>query len=451
MIFVSLTVAVIAAIVAWRGTAVQALCVYVASLLWYPEFVSIPVGSLDFTVGRILVLVCLIKVLIQRVDLDAFRLRRFDLLVLLVVAAKIFSVATHEPLGRTLEAESGNLCNTVLPYFLVRITISSRERLHVFLRALGIIAAPLAVLGCIQCTTGFNPFAFMQAYSAWNSEARGGALRWGLSRATVTFDQYIAFGLFFAAVLPLALARSTPAEAKWSKIVIVVLLIAGALSSMSTAPLLSLAVSGAFLALYPFRKYSAVVVLVLAATIVVMEVASDRHFYEVMSRFAMDSSTAYDRVGLYKEALGGGMNGHWIFGFGFVGLGAGNTNTYFAWEYKDFTSFYIEHLAKFGLIVVAPLLLVNAGYYILLHRTFKKFRSGADRWTLWCVAATLLGWNLAMLTVTTVSVLPQLLYMFIGLAASLDRAFRPELVPSGRASRTTRDVTRKPVLVGERG
>lgn len=422
MTYVTLIFAAIAAVVAWRGTPMQALYMYLGCLLWYPEFLSAPLGSLDFTASRILVIACTLKIALQRGELEAFRPRRFDLLILLIFSARIFSITMNESFGRALEAVSGNFCNTVLPYFLVRITIRTRERLDGFLRAFVILALPLAVLGCIQCVTGFNPYGFMRQFSTWTTLPQEDAVRWGLFRATVTFDQYIAFGLFFAAVLPFALAiRAADSKRNW-KLLAALIILGGVLSSMSTAPMLATVVSISFLLFYPFRRYAAVLICVVIASLIFLEFASDRHFYEVGSRFAMDASTAYDRVGLYKEAFGGGMSGHWIFGYGFVGVGAGNTNTYFDWEYKDFTSYYIEHLVKYGLVMVIPQLLKNIFYYVLLYRCFKALEHERDKWTVWCVAATLIGWNVAMLTVTTISVLPQLFYMFVALAASVDVA-----------------------------
>jgi len=47
--------------------------------------------------------------------------------------------------------------------------------------------------------------------------------------------------------------------------------------------------------------------------------------------------------------------------------------------------------------------MLNFLYYKSLARAFKRAKTNADRWLIWCFTAGLIGWNFAMMTVAAIA------------------------------------------------
>ena len=144
---------------------------------------------------------------------------------------------------------------------------------------------------------------------------------------------------------------------------------------------------------------------------------SDRHWYDVLGRFAYSSRTARYRTELIKEAFSGGMSGHWIAGWGYIGLDSDDEK--FPWVHKDMVNLYIAKLARVGLLGTLPYLILNILYYKRLYQASKLSSSQSDKWLIWCIAATLVGWNIAMLTVNAQFPVSGFLYMLIAITGNM--------------------------------
>lgn len=420
---ITFSIAAIASLIAWRGSPIQALCVYFAALLLYPQFLTLKIGDFDFNTGRILICVLYSKLLLQTRLLQQIRWTWMDRLVLIVFFSRVIALTFNAPYMKIFEHESGLFINTCLVYFAVRAIVTTKQNFRQLVWGLILVATPLAIVGAYQSVTGHNPWGFARMYDAWQPGTQFMQNRYGFYRANVSFGNYISFGLFFAALLPLSLALHQNEKNVSRTLAVLVMLLFGALSSMSSAPQFSVVVSCLIFACYPIRKYSAVLVVTFIASVVFLEFYSNRHFYEVLTRFAMDAGTAAYRIGLYNEAFGGGMDGHWPVGFGYVGIGPGNDNSNFHWEHKDFVNIYIGSLAHFGLLGTLPFLALNIATYAALRRAWKLCKSLNDQRMVWCVLAALLGWNVVLMTVGTVGVMYCLFYTMIALAGALPVAF----------------------------
>ena len=150
-----------------------------------------------------------------------------------------------------------------------------------------------------------------------------------------------------------------------------------------------------------------------------------RHFYHVLTRLAFDSSTAFYRIGLVEEALGGGMDGHWLFGYGYVSFEPGAPNLGFHWRHNDLANIYVGVLARSGLMGLLPLLMLNGFYYWSLYRAGRAARGLRDKWTVWCIASGLIGWNVAMMTIGALEQTNQIMYIVIALAGVSRIVFAP--------------------------
>jgi len=195
---------------------------------------------------------------------------------------------------------------------------------------------------------------------------------------------------------------------------------------MSSSPLFALVASVLFMASYRYRNYWPYLLIAFIALALLVELYSNRHFYHVFARFAFSTRTVYYRIDLIEEALTGGMTGHWLFGYGYIGVAASNDNTGFHWVHKDMVNIYIAHLARTGLVGLVPFMFLNVAYYARLRLAMVRSYDMADRWLIWCFAAGLVGWNVAMMTVNLLSQIQPLFYLVIAIACNAPLLFKPD-------------------------
>lgn len=421
------------------------LTVYCYGIFAYPQRLTVPLGTLDFTVGRMLILILAFNTIVRAKGLRNLKWSIPDALVILFYIGKLTALQFNEPMDRWLETESGEFLDIIVPYFVARMILTSKDKFLLLIRNLAFLGVPLAVLGFYQALTGNNPVGFMTRYYAWGSTEQLMEMRMGLYRANVTFNVHILFGLFFAGMAPLTLGMWNQDIFKRNNLKVGVLfafMILGIISSMSSGPIFSIFISLFMLMLFPFRKYWPLFLVYMILTLTMIEIYSNRHWYHVLTRLAFDAQTAYHRIGLIEEALGGGMDGHWFQGYGYVGVGTGADNTNFHWEHKDFTNMYILLLAKFGLAALAPYLCIHFFVFKRIRRAYQRAPSKEDWWTIWTIFSLMIGIDIALLTVGAFGVFNTFLYMIFGICMNLPGFFtQPEPETTGEMVEPTRQGT----------
>ncbi len=424
---VTLLIAISGFILAFSLKPMQGLFIYLAGLFWYSQYLVVSIGTVDFTVTKIIILGLLANIFFRTRLVHEFKWNLMDTLIMLFIIGRFIAltISGNVPARAFVEREGSFLFNAILPYFAVRFIINSKEHLLAFFKGLILIAVPLAILGMYEFFTGNNPVGFMTKYFAWGHAVaeRVSSQRLGFYRAKVTFYVPITFGLFFAGLTPLCIGLWK--QEIWKKptnIVLFALMLSGILSSMSSAPYFSIAASLTILALYKFRRFwgAIFIVLFVISFIIFVQVYSNQPFHEYLTRFAFSSENAYYRINLVKEAFSGGMKDNWLAGYGYVGFGLGAyENIDFNWEHTDFVNLYIGLLVQYGLLGLLPFLGINILYFRRLFQAAKLTSNQADLWFIWCFLSTLIGWNVAMMTVSALNQVNTLLYILIAICCNM--------------------------------
>ncbi len=418
MIFITLCVAMGASIAVWVIRPITGLLVYLAVTCLYPQYLAVSIGTIDLSTGRIIVLVLLLRIFTRRLDPVLMRVRWTDVLVLVTFGCSVLAFLTNEDAAKVAEREGGLFFDTVLAYASARLTLRTREDAYSLMRGLVFIGIPLAVIGVNQSLTGFNPYGWMREYSPFGLKEQEMRVRFGLYRADGSFGNKIPFGLFFAMLVALNAALYFARRQHLVRFMFLQgILIAGLISSMSSAPLFALVSLTAFIVSFPVRRAWPYLAFLVVGVCSVIELASDRHFYHVLTRLALNSNTAYYRIQLMEEAFGGGMTGHWLTGYGYVGLAADFGRNGFNWVHADLVNVYIYRLATTGIVGVVPFVLLNIHYYWCLYRGGRAAVSLEDRWAVWCISAGVIGWNIALMTVGALAQTNSLMYVVIALAS----------------------------------
>jgi len=143
---------------------------------------------------------------------------------------------------------------------------------------------------------------------------------------------------------------------------------------------------------------------------------SNRHFYDVLGDFTLNSATAWYRSRLIQVGLfEGGMSGHWLAGFGY-GVDPGWNMRIDGRDHTDMVNHYLLVLSQFGLIGLIPFIAMNIEGIRILIRAFNTATSKAARWLVWCLAAGLFGLAGAFVSVSLFGPPTTIYYMMVAFA-----------------------------------
>ena len=412
---------------------VYGLIVYVAAFAYYPTYLSVPLGTIDFTVRRIVILAIFARLFLLTNLPRQFKFIWLDKLVVIYFLCQILAgVIKGSPLMVFFENRAGAVFDMVLPYFAVRMILKSRKEYLTFLKGILVLAVPLAIVGFYQCITGDNPVGFLKKYHAWKTTQEYQPIqRLGFFRANVTFSHSIMYGLFFAMLGPICagLVRNIERHNIWVGLTVIVFMAVGVFSSMSSGPWLAVSLAILFIACYCYRRRWRLLVSLTILFCCTVEVISNRHFYEVIDRFTLSGSTAWYRSKLIEVALfEGGMSGHWLTGFPY-GVDPGWNAKIDGRDHTDIVNHYLGILYSFGLVGLLPFLaMVGAGVKRLID-SYKTCLTESDSWLVWCLLGALFGILVAMNSVSLFGPPTSIFYIMLGFCGGMPYIVRKK--PTG--------------------
>jgi len=415
---VTILIAIIASTIIFLTRPVWSLVVYCAALAWYPVYLTVPVGTIDFTVPRILIIPIFANILLRTNLINQFKFIWLDKLIIIYFLCQLLAGAANIPLRQFLENRAGAAFDMVLPYFAVRMIITRKEHYFTLLKAVLLIAAPLALVGFYESLTGHNPVGFLRKYFAWNPGLSQPNVRSGFYRASFSCPHPIIFGMFFAMFGPICtglLYKIRPNKVLYS--FGVALMALGVFSCMSSGPFYSVGISILFIAFFPYRKYSKLAITSVILMCFLVEIASNRHFFEVIDRLALNSATAWYRAQLIDVAFfHGGMSGHWLTGYGFADPGWGWRIN---WLPTDMVNHYLLILSRYGLIGLAPFLAVIWAALKRVIKAYRANRSESDQWLIWCLLGAMVGVLAAMNSVSLFAQSRTIFYIMLAFCGSM--------------------------------
>ena len=441
MVGVTLTVGLVASFLVFFLRPIYGLIIYIAAFAWYPTYVTVPVGTIDFTVRRIVMLALFAKLFLQTDLPDRFKLMRLDKLVIIYFGAQILAGATTtQSLMAFLENRGGAIFDMLLPYFAVRMIVRNKQQYLTLLKGVLILAAPLAIAGFYQCMTGDNPVGFFKKYYAWGRVKRDIPVsRAGFFRADITFSHWIMYGLFFSMFGPICAGLLR--HVRKGKLLCAIglgLMGVGVVSSVSAGPCLGALLAILFIILYFYRRYWRIALLLAILMLGIVEIIGSRHFYKQIDRFTFSGRTARHRVRLMEVALlEGGMRGHWLTGFGW-GVDPGWMPKIYPGTDRstDITNHYLVVLCRFGLVGLLPFLAVMIASAKKLVDSYKVSMYKSDRWLVWCLSAALFGSAASFLGAYIFGPPTSVYYMMVGLAGAMPAIVaRPSSLRGGKLVR----------------
>ena len=415
-------IASIGSMFSFLSNPLNSICVYFASLTLYPQYMTLSLGVVDFTVSRIVIIFVFANIIFRTKLISLFKWNTIDSFVVIYFVATMISYFQTEYFMDVIERNGGYFFDNILPYFMIRLCIIKKSDLYKIIKIFIFISIPIALLGIVESATGINVYYTLKLQSSWLNELSIIQYsRYGFTRATTSFAVSIAYGMYMILLLNLCVAiRKIECSIKWNNICLLILFM-GTISSMSSAPFFALVISIQLFIWYYFRIYTNIFIFFITLICIFIETYSNRHFYEVFTRFAFSSESAYYRVALINEALGGGMNGHWLFGYGFVGVYSVKEG--WNWIHRDLCNLYILILARVGLCGLIPFVMLNYNCYRFINIASCKTHLSKDDWFIWFFRNSLIVWNISLFTVGLIDILSTLFFLMIACASNMSKIY----------------------------
>jgi len=413
---VTLFVAAAASALVFFLSPVYGLVIYVAVLAFYPSYLAVSVGTVDFTLRRIVIMVIFANLFLRTSLPGRFKFIWLDKIIIMYFCCQVLAGATTtQSLMAFLENRAGGDFDMVLPYFAVRMIIRNKQQYLALLKGILIIAAPVAIIGFYQCLTGKNPVGFFKEYGAWETSTYVPISRIGFFRADVVFSHSIMYGLFFAMFGPVCAGILHSAKGHKTLCWIgLALMGVGVFSSMSSGPMLAALLAIFFIMLYRWRKYWKPVVIIIIIMCGSVEIMSNRHFYDVLGGFTLNPATAWYRSKLMDVALfEGGMSGHWLAGYGY-NADPGWKDKIDGRDHTDIVNHYLLVLSRFGLVGLVPFLAMVICSLKRLITAYKTAITEADKWLIWSLVASLFGLYVSLFSVSLFGQPTTVYYILIG-------------------------------------
>ncbi|MFX0203699.1 MAG: hypothetical protein ACFFCW_46975 [Candidatus Hodarchaeota archaeon] len=417
MDFLTLSVAVIGLILVISLKPIHGLIVYISLAIWYPYCVgTVSIGTIDFSVGRIIIIPLFAKIFWGTNLTTKFKVIWLDKLVVILFATEILAgFATTEPF-RLIEYRAGDFFDMALPYFAVRLIITTKEQYITLLKAIAWSSGVLALFAFYESLTGHNLLALGRSLETPEIRMRF------FHRAKATFRICIYYGVYSATVGAMCMGLLKSVKKNKSIYgVLVGLMFLGAFSSMSSGALLTMVGGLSFIAFYHYRRYWKHALIGIIIMCGLVEIISNRHFYDVIGRFTFNASTAWYRSRLFEVAFfEGGMSGHWLTGYGcFTDPGWGTKIDYR--DHTDMVNHYLLKLCRYGLVGFIPFCAVIIVAIKRLFEGFWHIRNDKDTWLIWCLGAGLFGVLLAFNSVSLFGQPMIMLFMMFGLCVMVPR------------------------------
>jgi len=424
---VTLTIAIVASMLILYLRPVHALAACLIVLMWYPVYLVVTIGTIDISASRIIVTVLLLKCLANNGLINRFKWCTLDrwvvVYILICVIIPCISSVTHTFM-QSVENRSGFVMDSVFFYIVGRLCLVDREAMVDFIKWIGLALIPLALLGIIETTTGWQPFLPLQVFCPWGSEVLS-VSRFGFYRAVGPFPLSIQYGSFFVMLLPLIyFLRNVPNYPRRLAYLLCGVAIVGVLTSMSGGPMLMIGVAIVCMVMERYKHLIKPAFVGFITCCILVEVISNRHFYDVfVTSFNPMGGAAYHRSRIIDCAIRT-FDEWWMVGY--RGLDPG-------WlpissiTFTDVTNMFLLNGVNYGILGVigfCGILVCGMRSMVRLHNRSEDHQMRAWAWALNSVLVLVIAFSMGGNFMGQVQFLLYIILAMVGSSSNL----RPKVV-----------------------
>ncbi|MEH6446988.1 MAG: hypothetical protein V7784_24100 [Oceanospirillaceae bacterium] len=314
MTAITLLVGLIFCGLALRAKPGAALALVIVCTLIWPEYLRIPMGPIQMSAPRLVALMLIMRFIIggrhrklQLGKIDAFVTCGW----LWIIIASTFAGAEFSGIAEQI----GRGLDTVLMFFAARLAIQSADDFQSMLLPLIFISVIMCVAGAVEATTDYSPYNKLVSYGSQAWFVKEDEYRLGLLRAKASTGIHIYFGLSMALVVGFLWALRFGRKNKTLAKIAAIFAVIAALSSMSSGPWMGL-FAFIFFSIYANRtKFIKPSLWLVLCAAIFLELASNRHFYNLVDYLSLSSETAWYRTRLLEVAVSQ-IQDFWLVGVG---------------------------------------------------------------------------------------------------------------------------------------
>lgn len=288
----------ISAIVILRVDKKHVLIPHIIVICFVSAAQRLVVAGLDFSIGRILLLITWTRILLKNEAWD-FKVQPLDKLIIVFSLVRlILYTSLHKSAGALIN-QLGASFDTIGFYFVFRIYIKNLADVKAIVKYFAVISLPVFVFFAIERFTARNPFALFGGVPPITM------VREGRLRCQGAFPHPIMAGCFWVGVLPMIIAQAWDKDR--NKILVYASIICSLLIiffSASSTPMLGVMVCAAGAFVYNFRDRLKEIRFALVAMIIGLELLMEAPVYHLIARIDLSGgSTGWHRFFLIDQAI----------------------------------------------------------------------------------------------------------------------------------------------------
>lgn len=392
-----------------------------------PMSQRIVIADVDLTLMRILLLVCLIRVLTRGEHKDLTWGTVDKALLLWPIAGTVMTLI-HYGSTEQFVNRAGWTYDILLTYFIGRCAIRSIEDILSLARTMAVISVPIALAFFVERVTQHNPF------SVFGGVPEVTVIREGRLRCQGPFAHPILAGTFWASTLPLlwtlwkgdSKARILCATGSAATLFII-------FACSSSTPLLSTLVAMMGLALFRFRHLRTQMWVGFFLTLLVLHIVMKAPVWHLMARVDLvGGSTGWHRYRIL-DAFINNFSKWWA-------TGDHNPMSWGVWEMRDITNQFILEGLRGGLMTLLAFVLILVYSFRAVGRALRHLQgrgNASAEWGIWMIGTIILVHTTTFFGASYFGQMTAILYIHLALAG----AVMTQLVPATLASGVDDDKT----------
>lgn len=317
----------------------------------------------------------------------------------------------------------GRGLDTTLMYFVARYYITSVDDLKGMANWLILVAAVMGLLGLLESFNVLSPYSAAKAFRPWDVMSISSEIqqyRYGLVRAKGSASVHIYFGTSMLIVTGIlwSINKGFPLGrfGRWG----ILLGILGTISSVSSGPWMGCAVMFS-IGLYRYKPHLIrPTIYFILLLFLFLEVASNRHFYHLVSYITLDAGTAWYRARLLEIAVSH-LSEYWFFGFG----------TRFPSHWADLLDGTLDIVNHFLMVAIygglLAMFLYIASHYFALKYVIERWKSddvSGLRLVSFYLGCVLVALEFVSMTVSLYGPPLILIHVLLGLVVAVSRMRR---------------------------
>jgi len=286
-------------VLAWSSNKGVALATLIASLILFPEYIRFDIFVMKMSIARIVALIIILKWWYK----SRININFYDKSVVIYWVLYILMATLSGGDQTYLIYVIGRVMDTVLFYFVARVCLTDQDDFNKFFKFFAIVAISVSLLAIFESYLADSIYRHLRSANTWmwNDKLYEERLL-GFVRAYGSTLNPIYWGMSMLLMFIILTSLSVIAKGKKSSVYLFITA-AGVFSSLSSGPIMGLIL---FFILNKVGKSKRVFVnllFLLLVAIFIIEVFSNRHFYDMAQYLTLNSATAWYRSKLIEVAL----------------------------------------------------------------------------------------------------------------------------------------------------